>query len=101
MSYKLKWSKQSVKDMKSLYVWIYERNKQAAKRIRKKIEEVALLLTEMPEMGVSYEDQGVRKHPVQGTEFTIFYLLKGKSIVVLRVRHQSLEVPRFVDDVFM
>jgi len=96
----IEWSGLAIIDRDSLYQWLYEKNKSAAKRIEGKIRGAITLLKDAPGMGSAYDIKGVRKHPIQGTEFTVFYTIEGNSIVILRVLHQSLDVPsvRFTDD---
>jgi len=82
------------------YKWLHDKNRSAAKSIDGKIRASITLLKDNPKMGVAYKIQGVRKHPVKNTEFTVFYTIEGLDVIVLRVLHQSQDIPlvRFTDD---
>jgi len=96
----IKWSTMAATDRNSLYKWIYERNQTAAKRIEGEIRAAINLLKDLPKMGAEYDIKGVRKHPVSNTEFTVFYAIVDADIVVLRVLHQSQNIPlvNFTDE---
>jgi len=93
----LEWSAMAKRDMRGLYEYIYDKNRSGADRVLAKIEAAAKLLKTVPNMGIIFHD-GVLKHPVPTTEYTIYYKMDEKKVVVLRVRHQAQSIPDYSND---
>ncbi|MDX8398874.1 MAG: type II toxin-antitoxin system RelE/ParE family toxin [Gallionellaceae bacterium] len=90
----LEWSKRAIEDMDSLYEYIKKENPKAAKETHERIESAADLIAGMPSMGTVGRYRKTLEHPVSKTDFTIIYKEIKQVLVIVRVLHQSRQLPK-------
>lgn len=71
--------------------WWDENTDVGSEYLEKKLEQVFTMLCELPNVGTDYsEREGVRKFPVQGTPYHVFFEVDEKNDVLLIVAVWSL-----------
>jgi len=90
----LEWSRRAMGDMDALYEYIKKENPKAAKQTHKRIEGAADLIAGMPKMGAVGRYRGTLEHPVSKTNYTIIYKEINQVLVIVRVLHQSKQLPK-------
>ncbi len=91
---KVRWTRQSLKDLKCLHEYIAEENLEAAGEMVARIHEAATEhLTLHPRMGKEGRVSGTRELILAGTPYIIVYVLKGSEIQIVTVLHSSRRWP--------
>jgi len=85
----VRYSEAALRELDQIFAYIYERNRSAAIAVVDRIERLASLIGEMPFMGHSTDEEGVRVMPVVRYPFLIFYTINdiADEVVILHVRH--------------
>ena len=96
----LEWSIVSKVDMKAAKEHIEKENPRAAREVMNRITTFAEGLLLMPRMGTAWNMPDTYKIPIEKTRFSIIWkFYKVDDVVkVLRVMHQSRELPDSSDD---
>lgn len=85
---KFVWTPQAVEDLNSLYLYLLERNPDAAKRTLKRVYDVIdLVLRDNPRAGRPGRVEGTRELVITQTPYVVPYRLRKGTIEVLRVYH--------------
>ena len=98
MDYTAEWSDRSIRDFRSILLYVDERNEFATKRVRKHIIDRIRLLESSPRLGSLFQiaNHGEVRDTRAGS-FRIFYIVldETKSIRILTIRHVKWEDPDF------
>ena len=81
-----------------IFLYIYERNRSAARSITERVEELASLLGEFPLIGHLTDEANIRTLPVVRYPFAIFYAIDDAAgeVVILHVRHTAQAPPQIL-----
>ena len=92
---KVRWSETALTEIDEIFSYIQARNRSAASAIVKRIEALADLLGEFPEVGHLTDQPDVRLISVVRYPFLIFYTINDATneTVILHVRHGAREYP--------
>ena len=86
-------------DLKSHWRYIARDNLPAAERFLKAAEETFKLIAETPNIGSQRSFRkvaGIRSRAVTGfRNYLVFYQMRGKAVVIVRVLHGMRDLPRF------
>jgi plasmid stabilization system protein ParE len=93
---KVRWSQTALAQLNEIFLYIYERNRSAARSVTARVEELASLLGEFPFIGHLTDEADVRILPVVRYPFAIFYTIDDAAgeVVILHVRHTAQESPQ-------
>ena len=96
---KVRWSETALAEIDEIFSYIHARNRSAASAVVERIEGLAALLGEFPEVGHLTDQAGVRLLSVVRYPFLIFYAIDdaANEIVILHVRHGAREHPKPVE----
>jgi plasmid stabilization system protein ParE len=91
----VRYSHTALRELDEIFAYINERNQTAAVRVVERIERVASLIGEMPFMGHTTDEEGVRVMPLVRYPFLIFYTVNdlADEVVILHVRHGARQRP--------
>ena len=85
---KFVWTPQAVEDLNSLYLYLFERNPNAAKRTVQRVYEVIdLVLVDNPQAGRPGRVEGTRELVITQTPYVVPYRLREGAIELLRIYH--------------
>ena len=92
---KVRWSATALTEVDEIFSYIHARNRSAASAVVERIEGLAALLGEFPEVGHMTDHPGVRIVSVVRYPFLIFYAIDdaASEVVILHVRHGAREYP--------
>lgn len=90
---KIKWVRLALTDLDEAAAFISQDNPQAAKRIVRRIRNVAWLLSDQPDAGRSGRIHGTRELVIAGTPFILPYRVVRNSVQILRVLHGARKWP--------
>lgn len=90
---KIKWVRLALTDLDEAAAFISQDNPQAAKRIVRRIRNVARLLSDQPDAGRPGRVHGTRELVIAGTPFILPYRVVRNSVQILRVLHGARKWP--------
>ena len=92
---KVRWSETAIAQLDDIFLYIYQRNRSAARSVAKRVEDLSALLGELPLIGHLTDEAEVRVLPVVRYPFMIFYTIDATAgeVVILHVRHTARERP--------
>ncbi|HZQ47111.1 MAG TPA: type II toxin-antitoxin system RelE/ParE family toxin [Verrucomicrobiae bacterium] len=86
-------------DLKSHWRYIARDNLPAADRLLDAAEETFRLIAETPDIGSQRNFRklaGMRSRAVMGfSNYLVFYQMRGKTVVIVRILHGMRDLPRF------
>lgn len=82
----LYWTDEALKNLRAEIVYIAQRDKEAARQVRNRINDAALLLQEHP-VGRQGRVSGTYEKSVTRTPYIIAYALTDDAVTILRVIH--------------
>ena len=88
-----KWVRLALTDLDEAAAFISQDNPQAAKRIVRRIRNVARLLSDQPDAGRPGRVHGTRELVIAGTPFILPYRVVRNSVQILRVLHGARKWP--------
>lgn len=91
---RLEWSARADRDLFDAWAYIYQDNPKAADDVAGRIHQAAGKLSTFPMIGKLSGYYQTRALPVTKTQFTIYYRVTAKSVIVVRVVHQRQNFPR-------
>lgn len=90
---KIKWVRLALTDLDEAAAFVSQDNPQAAKRIVRRIRNVARLLSDQPDAGRPGRVHGTRELVIAGTPFILPYRVVRNSVQILRVLHGARKWP--------
>lgn len=90
------WLEDAIRDLQHLRHYIAQDNKNAAKKIVKKIMHSTELLIEQPGMGRPGRVLNTRELVISDTPYIVPYRVKNEVIEILRVFHSSMRWPEHI-----
>jgi toxin ParE1/3/4 len=90
---KIKWVRLALTDLDEAAAFISQDNPQAAKRIVRRIRNVARLSSDQPDAGRPGRVHGTRELVIAGTPFILPYRVVRNSVQILRVLHGARNWP--------
>ena len=91
---KVRWTRQSLQDLKHLHEFIVEENPEAAREMIARVYEAATEHLAMhPRMGKEGRVTGTRELILAGTPYILVYVLEGSGIQIVTVLHSSRRWP--------
>jgi plasmid stabilization system protein ParE len=92
---KVRWSETALTEIDEIFSYVYAQNRSAAAAVVERIEGLAVLLGEFPQVGHLTDQVGVRILSVVRYPFLIFYTIDepASEVVILHVRHGAREQP--------
>ncbi len=75
--------------------YISQENPSAARKVRQRIDYVAALLADHPEMGKVISDDGVRMLVIRPYPYLLFYRLTDDEVMIVSVYHGARRRPAF------
>jgi toxin ParE1/3/4 len=84
---KVRYTPRAVADLEGIYSYIFRESPAAAIRTVDRIESVATGLADIPAGGARTDKAGIRRFPVAGTPYLIFYEVLGGEISIAHIRH--------------
>jgi len=91
---RVRFSALALADLEDIAAYISRDNRDAARRVMNRIEEISFSLRDFPDMGVLSEVAGARKLFVPGLPYKIVYEIAKRTdaIVILRVYHGARNI---------
>lgn len=83
---KLYYTPRAQSDLGSIFLYLSQRNPQAAQHVKVQIVRTIELLTDFPELGVERPHLEARALGVARYPYTIYYRIEGNDVWVLHVR---------------
>jgi addiction module RelE/StbE family toxin len=77
---KVRYTRRAIEDLAAIFAYIRKENPLAASRVVDRIEYVVQELGHNPGMGVEIRKRGIRRFPITGTPYLIFYEVLGGEI---------------------
>ena len=90
---KIKWVRLALTDLDEAAAFVSQDNPLAAKRIVRRIRNVARLLSDQPDAGRPGRVHGTRELVIAGTPFILPYRVVRNSVQILRVLHGARKWP--------
>jgi toxin ParE1/3/4 len=84
---KVRYSQRAADDLVDIFSYIANENPFAAARVVDRIEAVASSLGDRPGMGTVTDQQSIRRFPVSGTPYLIFYEVFEDEVAIIHIRH--------------
>jgi toxin ParE1/3/4 len=92
MGLKVRWSRQSEKQLIAIRAYVTEHSPSAAERVRLQIIKTVRLLGELPQLGRVGRKEGTREFVVPHFPYLIIYRIEGDGeLVVLAIFHGAQE----------
>lgn len=88
---KLRWTPEALDDLTGIRTSIARRRPLVADQVIRKIKASTRLLIHQPMMGRIGRIKGTREWVVTGLPYVIPYILRVKTLLILRVIHTSIE----------
>src|SRR5690349_11228483 len=95
---RLRYTATALVEIDEIFAYISERNPSAAERVVARIELIIQNLGHIPEMAQEADEPGVRRMPVTGYPFLVFYTIEADEVVILHVWHGARRPPWQHDD---
>jgi toxin ParE1/3/4 len=92
---RVRFAPEAVTQMADISVYIGRDDPSAAHRVIRRIEYIAALLGDNPQMGHVFPDEGVRVFPVNPYPYLIFYELGEDELTIISIRHGARRRPAF------
>ena len=89
----IRWLIAAINDLVELKEYISKENPVAAREVAAHIKEATKALKDHPSMGKPGRVEDTRELVVPGLPYTIPYRVKGETIQILRVLHQTMKWP--------
>lgn len=93
MPYLVQWSENALEGLQRVYVFLAEKNEEAAVAAFKTIRQAALLLENFPEAGRPADDLEPEHRelliPFGGSGYVALYEMRGNGILILALKHQK------------
>lgn len=93
MPYLVQWSENALEGLQQVYVFLAEKNEEAAVAAFKTIRQAALLLENFPEAGRPADDLEPEHRelliPFGGSGYVALYEMRGNGILILALKHQK------------
>ena len=88
---RVRFSALALQDLEEIAAYIERDNKDAARRVVNRVEEVCFSLREFPELGAISEVPRARKLLVPGIPYKVVYEIvrKKSAVVILRIYHDA------------
>ena len=90
---KLKWTHRALRQVDDAFAYIAQDNPTAAQQVVERIAEASRKLLDHPNIGKPGRVAGTREWVVTGTPYTIFYVLTGDTVEIIRVLHSKQSWP--------
>jgi toxin ParE1/3/4 len=92
---RVRWSATALAEIEDIFSYIFAHHRSAASAVVERIEGLALLLGEFPQVGHLTDEADVRVLSVVRYPFLIFYTINNDAdeVVILHVRHTAQERP--------
>ena len=90
---RVRWTGAARRDLGAMAQYVQENSPQGAKRMIRRIEEAAQLLSERPHAGKPGREDGTRELVVTRTPYLLVYELQEYGVEVLRVLHGAQQWP--------
>ena len=90
----LQLSHEAKKDLEEIWVYRFQFSKQSADRLLDRIYEKCIRLTHLPRMGRPREDLYPNLRSIVEGNHTIFYQIRKKQIVIIRILHNRADFKR-------
>jgi toxin ParE1/3/4 len=80
-------SQRSRSDLLAIWLYIAERNVEAADRVLDEIERVCRMIAEHPEIGRERPEVGIELRSFVAMSWVVFYRIDGNAIRIVRILH--------------
>ena len=91
---KVRWSRVSHEDLRSILERLGAENPIAAKRFVRRLDGVLRRIGQFPEAAQAVEQRlNVRRVPLVRYPFVLFYTVDKSEAIILRIRHGAMENP--------
>jgi toxin ParE1/3/4 len=84
---RVRYTRRAVRNLEDIFEFIVQENPAAAARVVDRIESVVAQLARAPEMGVVTSKSGIRRFPVVGYPYLVFYEIIEDEIAIVHIRH--------------
>ena len=91
---RLEWSALADRNLFDAWLYIYQDNPAAADSVAKRIHQAAGRLQKFPLNGKLSGFHQTRALPVAKTQFTLYYRVTAKTVVIVRLVHQRRNFPK-------
>lgn len=90
---RVKWTSPALIDLRSIGAYVARHDKDAAKRLLKRIRLGAKLIGDHPYLGRPGHIENTRQLVLSGTSYTLVYALRDREVEILAVFHQRRGSP--------
>lgn len=91
---RLEWSALADRNLFDAWAYIYKEDPAAADCVAERIHQAAGRLARFPLIGKLSGYHQTRSLPVGGTQFTLYYRVTAKSVIIVRLVHQRQNFPK-------
>jgi toxin ParE1/3/4 len=83
----VRYSRRALMQLAAVHEYLLDRNRSAASTVAASIRSTIARLGEMPELGKVTDEAGVRVIVEPGYHYRVFYNIKDRQVLVLRILH--------------
>ena len=84
---RLRYTRRASRNLDRIFSYIAQDNPAAAARVVARIEQLAEALLYAPGSGIATDRPPIRRVPVVGSPYLIFYEVRGEELIIHHIRH--------------